>query len=143
MENQPIIEEKTSYGVLLYRKNRALRLLEYALFLLGFAFLLWQFEFRSVSMIAGIILLGIAVMLLAPAVYLAFAHPRYTLYKDKLVIQLGQKEESIPITEVEKDFDLRYFFLIKKKRTPLLVSDRFIDELNVRLEVIKRGWESK
>lgn len=143
MENQPIAEEKTRYGVLLYRKNRTMRMLETILFVLGLAFLFWQYEFRSPAFIVGTIITALAAMLVTPALYLVIAEPRYKLYHDKLEIQIGKKTETVFLTEVVKDFDLPYFFLIQGKRTPLLVSNHFLDELNLRLEVIKRGWESK
>jgi hypothetical protein len=143
IEKTPIIEEKTAYKVLLYRKNRTLRLLETFFFLLGFTFMALRFEFRSPAMIAGTLVLALGVIFAVPAVYLAIVKPRYALYKDKLVIQLGKKAETYHLTEIEKEIDLPYIFQIKNKRTPLLVSDDFLSELNVRLEVIKRGWESK
>jgi hypothetical protein len=58
------------------------------------------------------------------------------------VIKHGKKVEHIPLSEIEQDFDLPYVYLIKKKRIPILVSSAFLDELNIRLEVIKRGWKS-
>ncbi|WP_089969590.1 hypothetical protein [Lihuaxuella thermophila] len=138
-EKTLIKEEKTPYKVLLYRKNRTLRLLETFFFLLGFIFVFLRFEFRSPAMIAATLLLAVGVIFVVPAVYRVLFKPRYVLYKDKLVIEIGKKKESYYLTEIQREFDLPYFFQIKNKRTPLLVSDEFLSELNVRLEVIKRG----
>jgi len=42
---------------------------------------------------------------------------------------------------VKPAYDLPYFYMIDGKRTPLLVSDDFLDRLNERMEILRRGWE--
>lgn len=140
---KPIIEERSSYNVLLVRKNWMMRIVDTSLFLIGLGFLFFIFEFRSPSFIAGAIAVAVLSVVIAPWLFRLIARPYYRLDQDRLIIQIWNKEKSIPLTDIERDFDLPYFYRVRKKRTPLLVSDNFLDELNSRLEVIKRGKRSK
>jgi hypothetical protein len=143
MTKQALIEERPSYFTLLYRKNGTLRLLETVLFLAGFALLFAKFPFRSPEFVQAAVLLAAGVMMGAPAVYLVVFRPMYILYPDRLVMKSRGREETWMLTEIEKDFDLPYVYNIRGRRVPLLVGNRFLEELNVRLEVIKRGWNSE
>lgn len=140
---KPIIEERSSYNVLLVRKNWMMRIVDTSLFLIGLGILFFIFEFRSPSFIAGAIAVAVLSVVIAPWLFRLIARPYYRLDQDRLIIQIWNKEKSIPLTDIERDFDLPYFYRVRKKRTPLLVSDNFLDELNSRLEVIKRGKRSK
>ncbi|TCS93270.1 hypothetical protein [Hazenella coriacea] len=140
---KPIIEERSSYNVLLVRKNWSMRIFDTSLFLLGLGFLFIFFEFRSPPFIAGAIAIAVLSIFIAPALFRFIGRPHYKLYQDHLVVRIWNREKSIPLTDMERDFDLPYFYRVRKKRTPLLVSDNFLGELNNRLEVIKRGKKSK
>ncbi|RAL22046.1 hypothetical protein [Thermoflavimicrobium daqui] len=142
MNQQPIYEEKTSYRVLLTRKNRMMKIIENGFILLGLFLLLVFFEWRSMTFIIGFVILIIFILFVIPFLYLLMFHPRYILYNDRLVVQIGNRTDSIPISEIKHSQDLPYYFQIRGKRTPLLVSDECLEHLNLQLEVIKRGWNS-
>lgn len=141
MDSELICEETTPYTVLLYRKDRELRLWEVGGFLIGLIPLLSLFQFRSASFVAALFLLAAAVMAGMPALYRAIYRPRYILYKDRLEIHKGPKRETVTLNRVKPSYDLPYFFMIDGNRTPLLVSDEFLERLNERLEILRRGWE--
>ncbi|MFC7441636.1 hypothetical protein [Laceyella putida] len=141
MAKQSLIVEKSKYPTLLYRKNRLLRLLESGVFALELLIVLSVFPFRSPGFIAGMILSAILAILIVPALYLWWAKPSYELYQDRLLVKVGGKEESIWLHEIEKEYDLPYMIRVKGKRIPLLVSDSFLEEINARLEVVRRGWK--
>lgn len=140
---KPIIEERSSYNVLLVRKNWNMRIFDTSLFLIGLGLLFLVFEFRSPPFIVGAIAIAVLSVFIAPALFRSVARPYYRLERDQLIVRIWNKEKSIPLADIERDFDLPYFYRVRKKRTPLLVSDHFLDELNSRLEVIKRGKRGK
>ncbi|MEW9031449.1 MAG: hypothetical protein AB2404_01745 [Planifilum fimeticola] len=141
MDSELICEETTPYTVLLYRKDRELRLWEVGGFLIGLIPLLSLFPFRSAPFVVALLLLAAAVMAGMPALYRAVYRPRYILYKDRLEIRKGRRRETVPLNRVKPAYDLPYFYMIDGKRTPLLVSDDFLGRLNERMEILRRGWE--
>ncbi len=141
MTSDRIFEETTPYTVLLYRKDRELRLWEVGGFLIGMIPLLSLFPFRSAPFVVSLLVLAAAVMAGMPALYRAVYRPRYILYRDRLEIRKGRRRQTVPLTRVKPSYDLPYFFIIDGKRTPLLVSDDFLGRLNERLEILRHGWE--
>ena len=139
MKSQPIYRETTAYTVLLYRKSRGLRLTEMGLFLAGLLAVLPFLEIRSAPFIGFLLLWGAAVMAGVPALFRVLRRPSYTLFQDRLVFETGGKREEVPLSQVERSFDFPYIYRIKGKKRPLLVSDEFLDALNVQLELNKRG----
>lgn len=141
MDSEVLCDETTPYTVLLYRKDRELRLWEAGGFLIGLIPLFSLFEFRSVPFVVALLLLAAAVMAGMPALYRAVYRPRYILYKDRLEIHKGRRRETVTLSRVKPAYDLPYFYMIDGKRTPLLVSDDFLERLNERMEILRRGWE--
>ncbi|SFG04199.1 hypothetical protein SAMN04488025_11371 [Planifilum fulgidum] len=141
MTSDRIFEETTPYTVLLYRKDRELRLWEVGGFLIGMIPLLSLFPFRSAPFVVSLLVLAAAVMAGMPALYRAVYRPRYILYRDRLEIRKGRRRQTVPLTRVKPAYDLPYFFMIDGKRLPLLVSDDFLGRLNERLEILRHGWE--
>ena len=141
MTSDRIVEETTPYTVLLYRKDRELRLWEVGGFLIGMIPLLSLFPFRSAPFVVSLLVLAAAVMAGMPALYRAVYRPRYILYRDRLEIRKGRRRQTVPLTRVKPAYDLPYFFIIDGKRIPLLVSDDFLGRLNERLEILRHGWE--
>lgn len=152
MTSDRIFEETTPYTVLLYRKDRELRLWEVGGFLIGMIPLLSLFPFRSAPFVVSLLVLAAAVMAGMPALYRAVYRPRYILYRavyrpryilyrDRLEIRKGRRRQTVPLTRVKPAYDLPYFFMIDGKRIPLLVSDDFLGRLNERLEILRHGWE--
>lgn len=141
MTSDRIFEETTPYTVLLYRKDRELRLWEVGGFLIGMIPLLSLFPFRSAPFVVSLLVLAAVVMAGMPALYRAVYRPRYILYRDRLEIRKGRRRQTVPLTRVKPAYDFPYFFIIDGKRTPLLVSDDFLGRLNERLEILRHGWE--
>lgn len=137
MDSSVIYEEQTPYTVLLYRKSGLMRLWETVLFLTGFAGVFWFYPYRSSPFIMATIAMAATVIFGFPALFRAVYRPRYTLYKDKLVIHMGKRMEEIPLAQIEPAYDLPYFFRIQGKRRPLLVSNQFLNELQAQLEIIR------
>lgn len=139
MAKQALIKEKSNYSTLLYRKNHSLRFLETGVFALELVILLAAFPFHSRAFTVGIILSAILAIFLVPALYMWWAKPNYELYRDRLLVRTGGKEERYFLHEIEKGYDLPYIIKVKGKRIPLMVSDSFLEELNAQLEVVQRG----
>ncbi|MBD1372305.1 hypothetical protein IC620_08045 [Hazenella sp. IB182357] len=143
MQDASVNHEKVQYQTLLVRKNRSMRWLETILFLVGFGIVFAFTEYRSTEMVISLIGWAVITYLLSPALYLFVMRPEYGLYEQRLEMKLGKNKKEIPLTEVEKEPDLPYYFLIAKKRTPILASDSFLRDLNERLEVMKHERRSK
>ena len=75
MTSDRIFEETTPYTVLLYRKDRELRLWEVGGFLIGMIPLLSLFPFRSAPFVVSLLVLAAAVMAGMPALYRAVIGP--------------------------------------------------------------------
>ncbi|PTX58887.1 hypothetical protein C8P63_11469 [Melghirimyces profundicolus] len=143
MDTSPIREEKTSYTVLLYRKSRGLRLAEMGLFLAGLLMMVPFFEkVRSTPFIVALLLWAGVLMTGVPALYRLLLRPAYTLYPDRLVIRFSGRREEVALSRVKPSHVLPHVYEIDGKRRPLLVSDDFLEDLNVRLEMKRRGLSS-
>jgi hypothetical protein len=140
MAKQPLMVERTSYLTLLYRKSPALRLLETGLFLAGFALLFLRFSPGSPELLRWSVILALAVLTVTPAMYLLVVMPTYTLYPDRLVVRKGRREEEWPLAEMEKEYGLPFIYTVRGRRVHVMAGNEFLQELNVRLEGIKRGW---
>ncbi len=138
MKNSSFYEETPSYTLLLYRKDNWLRGLEIGLFLLGFLFFLQpNFSFHSVLFVIGLFVLAGVVMVIAPLLYLLIFRPRYILSEDRLTICRGKSEQVIPL-ESEQMIDLHYL-QSGNTRIPLLVSDKFLENVKIQLENMRHG----
>lgn len=143
MDKQPLIEESSSYQTLLYRKNRTMRYVEIVIFLVGLGLIWSLLIYRTASFNIAVISLAVILYFISPLFYRIIAKPHYALYADRLEVRTGKKVESIPLVEIIREHDLPYIYRIRKKRTPVLVSNAFLDELNAQLEVIKRGSKKR
>jgi hypothetical protein len=144
MTERPIRDERTSYSVLLYRKNRSLRLVEIGGFLIGLLLLLPLFEnLRSVSFILTVLLWGGVVIGVVPAVYRLWMKPRYVLYESRLVIERGRRRDEVALDEITPAYDLPNQYEIRGEKQALLVTDTFLQELNTQLELNKRGLKRR
>jgi hypothetical protein len=132
--------EKTSYGTLLYRKTKTLRILESMVFLVGIVVVWRLFPLRSTGFVAGVIADVLIALFLTPAIYLILLRPRYALYQDRLLVRHGKKETIFPLKEMEQEFGLPYVYLVRRTKVIILASNAFLDQLNGQLEVVKRGW---
>ncbi|GGA48688.1 hypothetical protein GCM10007416_22310 [Kroppenstedtia guangzhouensis] len=142
MKKEPIHDEQTRFTVLLYRKSRGLRLGEIGVFLAGLLGMLPFFELRSAPFVIALLLWAAVVMAGLPALYRAFFRPRYTLYPDRLVMQMKGRREEVPLSRVRPSYQLPYLYQIRGKETALLVSDSFLESLNVQLKLNEAGIKS-
>lgn len=141
-KEEPIHDERTPYTVLLYRKSRGLRLSEMGVFGAGLLSMLPFFELRSAPFILALLLWAATVMAGLPALYRAVFRPGYTLYPDRLVIWRKGKSEAVPLSQVKMTYDLPYLYLIHGKEKALLVSDAFLESLDVQLKLLKSGMKT-
>ncbi|PTM53305.1 hypothetical protein [Desmospora activa] len=144
MADQPVRDERTSYTVLLYRKNRIQRLIEIGLFLGGLLVALPMFEeLRSLPFILTVLGWGFVVMAVVPAVLLVWKRPRYRLFDDRLVIYWGKQREEVALSQVKPAFEFPNQFEIEGRKCALLVTDDFLQDLNTQLELNKRGLKRR
>lgn len=139
MSQKLLKEEKTSYTTLLLRKNRFMKTVETLFFLLGLGIIFILFEFRSPAMIMASFGLAIFTFVFVPFIHWMVLRPHYQLFNDHLVVQIGRKKESFLLSQMVKDFGLSYAYMVGDKRVLLLVSNDFLESLDVQLEVIRRG----
>lgn len=76
-------------------------------------------------------------MVIAPLLYLLIFRPRYILSEDRLTICRGKSEQVIPL-ESEQMIDLHYL-QSGNTRIPLLVSDKFLENVKIQLENMRHG----
>ncbi|MDR6227571.1 hypothetical protein [Desmospora profundinema] len=144
MAIRPVRDERTPYSVLLYRKNRTLRLAEIGFFLTGLLVVLPLFEnLRSVSFMLTVLGWGGVVMGMVPAIWRVWKRPRYVLYEDRLVIHWGRRRDEVPLHQVKPTYDLPNQYDIRGKKQALLVTDPFLEDLAAQLELNKRGLKRR
>jgi hypothetical protein len=142
MPKQPISEERLSYKVLLFRKNKGMRLFESVIFLLGLGLVWTSFPARSSSFIMGLVADILITLFSPPAIYLLLFRPHYLLFSDRLEIRWGGRKRVLLLKDLEQEFGLPYVYLSGSRKVAILVSDAFLGALNGQLEVVKRGWIS-
>lgn len=141
-KEEPIHDERTPYTVLLYRKSRGLRLSEIGVFVAGLLAMLPFFELRSAPFVIALLLWAATVMAALPALYRALFRPGYTLYPDRLVIRMKGKPEEVPLSRVKMTYDLPYLYQLNGKEKALLVSDGFLESLDVQLKLLQSGMKT-
>ncbi|MFD1427091.1 hypothetical protein [Kroppenstedtia sanguinis] len=137
MDEEAIRDESTRFTVLLYRKSQGLRLGEVGVFLVGLLAMLPFFELRSAPFVIALLLWAMIVMAGLPALYRAIFQPRYILYSDRLVMQMKGKWKEVSLSQVKPSYNLPYLYEIHGKETPILVSDPFLETLNVQLKLYR------
>jgi len=133
-----IYQEESRYADLLLRKNVRMRILESVVFVVGMLIASQLFPTESGTFKVIAFAIAIAVVGLAPYVYKWVLRPKYTLTKTHLIISLGGRETSYPLSEVEPVFEGRHLYRLSGKRESLMVSRQFLARLNERLFVIRK-----
>lgn len=133
-----IREEKPKYSTILLRKPKKVKVIETIVFLSLIVILSQTITgahpyFKAASILSAVVTLG-----LTPIIYSLLVKPKYILTDTTLIIQKNNKEQRIPIASIESLYEVRYFFLIDNKKTPLTVSNEFIDALEDQIEELKR-----
>lgn len=132
-------DEYPSYFTILLRKSRKVKIFETIIFVVFIFTFSLIYNFTDNMFKIGAIVGGILVLSFTPIIFKLVVKPRYTLTDTHLIIEkLGSKKE-VSLTNIEQTYDLRFFFILDGKKTPLMVSDIFIEELNTQIEQLKRN----
>lgn len=134
-----IREENPSYFTILLRKSTKVKIIETIIFILLIIILSLFYNFSDSKFKIGAILLGVLVLFLSPVIYKIMIRPKYILTSTHLIIEKINNKREIPIVNIEQTYDLRFFYFINGKKTPLMISDNFIEDLNVQLDQLKRS----
>ncbi|MCF6093760.1 hypothetical protein L1765_07175 [Microaerobacter geothermalis] len=136
-----IIREESSYKALLLRKSWRMKMGETLFFIFALLALGLILNSDSTTYKIGAFVAAALVVGLAPFFYRYWLKPVYTLTRKELIIETRNKKMRIPLSKVDTSYDLRHFFLIDGKKTPLMVSDQFISQLTKEIE--KRNRRKK
>ncbi|MCG0314674.1 MAG: hypothetical protein L5657_08500 [Calditerricola sp.] len=126
-------EERPTYRLLLLRKNHVMKRGETAAFLIGLVLLGEVVGYGSTAFKVGAIGLAIAVLAVSPLFWKWWWQPRYVLTPDELVVETRRARRVIPLETIAPAYDLRFIYRIDGRRTPLPVSDAFLDVLEEQL----------
>lgn len=113
------------------------------IFLIGFFAMVPFFELRSTPFILMMLLWGVLVMGLTPALYRLIYRPHYTLTPDSLVIQKRGESAVYHLSEVKPGYNYPNLYVVKGKKMALLVSDDFLSDLEAQRELVKRGLKRR
>lgn len=137
-EMKIIKQEKPAYFTLMMRKSSKVKILETIAFIVLIMLLSVKLGFEhpyfKFAAIAGAVLaLG-----LSPLIYRIVVKPEYTLTETELIINKFSQETRFPLTKVKNSYDLKFFYLLDGKKTPLTVSNDFLEELDNQIVLLKR-----
>lgn len=138
-----IREEIPSYFTVILRKSTKVKILETLIFLISIVGISLFFDRSSEFFKIAIISSAIVILLMTPFVYKPIVKPKFILTKTELIIEKSGKQEKISLTNLEQSNDLRFMYLINEKKTPLMISDIFIEELNTQIDCVNKSKKSK
>lgn len=134
-----IREEYPSYFTIMLRKSTKVKIIETIIFIMLILILSFIYSFSDNIFKIGAIVSGVLVLFMSPIIYKAVVNPKYVLTNTHLIIEKSNTKREIPITNIEQTYDLRFFFIIDGKKTPLMISDNFIEDLNIQIDRLKRN----
>ena len=132
-------EEYPSYFTSLLRKPRGVKIIETVIFVIFLFLLSIIYDFSENMFKIGAITSGILVLSITPVIYKLIVKPRYTLTNTHLIIEKNGRKSEVSFANIEQTYDLRFFFIVDGKKTPLMVSDEFIEDLNKQIDLLKRN----
>jgi hypothetical protein len=133
-----LYQEESGYKDLLLRKNMKMRIMETLFFVVGMLLLSQFFNTQTPAFKVLAFAIAIAVVGLAPFVYKYTLRPSYKLTRTHLIVSMGGRETSYPLSEVEPIFEGRHLYKLGGKRHSLMVSRHFLNHLNERLFVYQK-----
>lgn len=133
-----ILEEIPGYFTLLIRKSFKVRAIETIVFLFLIVVLRYRFGVNVALFKIGAVISFLLTLGFSPVFYRIFVNPKYTLTETELIVKKFSKEYRVPLIKVDTTHDLKYFFYVNDKKTPLSVSDDFIDRLVLQLAKVKK-----
>jgi len=135
---ETILQEKPRYWTMLFRKSSKVKLLETAVFMIIIVMLSFTLGYAHPYFKVATILSVIITLGLSPLIYKAIVKPMYTLTKTELVINKYGKETRYTLNNVKEAYDLKFFYLLDNKKTPLTVSDNFLILLEEQLDNFRK-----
>lgn len=134
-----IRQENPGYLTLLLRKSFRIRIAETVIFIiliiiLGVNYNYQETNFKILAVISAFLTIG-----LSPVIYKIIVKPKFILTNTELVIQKFSKQIKIPLVKIQHLYDLKYFYSIEGKKTPLAVSDAFLETLDEQLAIVKKS----
>lgn len=133
-----IIQEKPSYFTMIFRKSSKVKILETIAFIMLIMLLSVKLGFDHPYFKLGAIISAVLALALSPVLYKIIVNPEYTLTETELVINKFAQETRTPLTKVKNAYDLKFFYLLDEKKTPLTVSDEFLKKLDNQVDLLKR-----
>lgn len=134
-----ILEESSSISTIFFRKSMKIKIIETLIFILLVIVLSVMFNSSDSIFKIGVIAGGIFILTFSPIIYKMIIKPKYILTDTHLIIEKAGIKKEIPITDVDQTYDLKFFYLIEGKKTPLMISNVFIEELNKKIDQLKRN----
>lgn len=133
-----IKQEKPAYFTLMMRKSSKVKILETVAFVILIMLLSAKLGFEHPYFKLAAITGAVLALGLSPLIYRVVVKPEYTLTETELIIKKFSQETRIPLTKVKNSYDLKFFYLLDGKKTPLSVSNEFLEELDNQIELLKR-----
>lgn len=133
-----IKQEKPAYLTLMMRKSSKVKILETIAFIVLIMLLSVKLGFEHPYFKFAAIASAVLALGLSPLIYRFVVKPEYTLTETELIINKFSQETRFPLTKVKNSYDLKFFYLLDGKKTPLTVSNDFLEELDNQIELLKR-----
>ncbi len=138
-----IRDEYADYKTIFFRKSMRYKLIETLVFFILLIILINLVDTSTTEFKLGAIAIAALTLGLSPLLYKLVAKPRHILTDKELTIEKFGKKRTVPLTAVEETYDLRFFYKVEGKKMPLMISDDFIEDLDQKLEEIKKVREKK
>ncbi len=134
-----IREESPSLFTIFLRKSMKVKIIETIIFIILIFILSLMYNLSDNMFKMGAVIGGILVLSISPIIYKAVIKPKYILTDIYLIIEKAGNKREIPIVNIEQTYDLKFFFIIDGKKTPLMISNNFIEDLNKKIEQMRRN----
>jgi hypothetical protein len=138
-----IRDEYATYKTIFFRKSTRFKVVETLVFIILLVVLIGLVDTSSTEFKVGALGLGALTLGLSPLLYMLVVRPRHILTSNELIIERFGKQRAVALTSVEETYDLRFFYKIEGKKMPLMISDGFINDLDQKIEEIKKTQQKK
>lgn len=138
-----IRDEYADYKTIFFRKSLRYKIIETLVFIILLIIMIGLIETSTTEFKVGAIGLAVFILGFSPQLYKLVAKPRHILTDKELIIEKFGRQRVVSLVAVEETYDLRFFYNIDGKKTPLMISDSFIEDLDKKIEEIKKAKEKK
>jgi hypothetical protein len=135
-----LLHEEASAKDIYLKRPFKYKLMETVLYIIVLFGVFSWFPGNSTAALVAATIAAVVIVGFSPMIYKALLHPTYKLSRTHLVIRIGNKEDSVPLHELQRDGVWKPTYRANGKKYHVMASHKFLGELDNQIaRAQKRG----